>query len=689
MLKRLELPYPKVNYDFIPCQGGWDLDTPTLSLPNGFVRDTQNFEVSQVKGGGYRRCDGYERVDGRSAPSAASFTIVQVDAMVYAEGPAANKVIANVFGPGGGNAVWFGPNYFVLTNVTGTFGVGHQLQDIFANYIGVVVDQTVVPTAEEIAKFTNLAADYYRALIQPVPGSGNTRGVAVLPISGVDTLFAWRDNVGGTACDIYKATTSGWAAVPFFKEVSFTAGNGTIAEAETLTQGGVTATIKRVVHETGSFLGGTAAGRLIITTPSGGNFAAGAATTPSATLTLSGAQSTISINPGGQYKFRTHNFTGQTTGKRLYGCNSVDDPFEFDGEIYVPLNFGTSNAPRDLVIHREHLVCMVRNSIIGAGPGAPYKFNAAAGGFEIVLGDTVTNFLPQPGDTQNAALAITTESNVHTLYGTSTLNWNLVGQNSGVMGIFGTGARVNQSYWLDDNGVTNLRASQEFGNFNAATITNNVSSYIRERTSSVLGATVNAEKSQYRLYFTDMTALYCTIVNNRLFGLMPQRFAHTFTCLWDGTSEQNKLYAGGSDGMVYQLDVGTSFDGEAIDAHLVFNWNAARSPRVLKRYRKAAIETQGGVYAAIQFGYNLSYAKGTTPQDVGRVYEMASSGIPFWDSFTWDNFYWDGNGISPTELEMRGTGENLQMVLRSGTDYIPSYTVNSLLVHYSTRRGLR
>lgn len=684
-----DIQYPKVNYDYIPCQGGWDLDTPSLSLPNGFVRDAQNFEVSQVKGGGYRRADGYERFDGRDAPSAASFTIIQLDANGLPEGAVTPEAIGGNPSAATGVVLWIKSNYIVVTNIVGTFATGDNIFDIAANSFGTMVDQTVVPTSKEIAQFTNAAADYYRNLIQAVPGSGPLRGVAVLPISGVDTVFAWRDNVGGTATDIYKATTSGWTAVPFFKEVIFTGGNGTIAEGDTLTQGGVTATVKRVVHEQGSFLGASAFGRLIITTPSGGNFAVGAATTPSSTLTLLGAQTTISITPGGSYNFRTHNFKNQTTGKRLYGCSGVDRPFEFDGTIYVPLTTGSSNFPRDLVVHREHLIFSIRNSIIGSGPGEPYKVNAAAGGFEIVLGDTITNFLPQPGDTQNASLVITTESNVHTLYGTSTLNWNLVGQNSGVMGVYRTGARVNQTYWLDDNGITNLRASQEFGNFNASTITNNISSYIRERTSSVLGAIVNAEKSQYRLYFTDTSALYCTIVNNRLFGLMPQQLAHTFTCLWDGVSEQNKLYAGGDNGMVYQLDIGTSFDGEDIDAYLVFNWNATKSPRIRKRYRKAVIEAQGGVYAEIQFGYNLGYGKASVPQDSGRNYEMGSTGVPFWDSFTWDEFYWDGSGISPTEVEMRGVGENLQLTIRSGTDYIPSYVLNSMIVHYSLRRGLR
>lgn len=681
--------FAKTLYDYIPCKGGWDLDTPSLALPNGYVRDAVNFEVSQVQGGGYRRIDGYERFDGRKAPSSADFTIVQATGITNTSGAYPGTQFNDVTSGATGYAVWIESNYFVFTNVTGSWNVGDTINDLGGNFRGTVVEQTITPTALQTAQYTNSAADYWRGNILTPTGSGAIRGVAVLPTAGSDIVYAWRDNVGGTAGGIFKHTSSGWTAITLYNEVSFTAGKTAPIEGNTLTQGAVTATIKRVVHESGSWIGGTAAGRLIVTNPSGGNFAAGAATAPGSTLTLSGVQTAITLPPGGNYQFYSHNFFGQTNSRRLYGCSGVGKPFEFDGDVYVPLNIGTTSFPTIVTVHREHLMFGVANSLIHAGPGEPYKFNAAAGGSEIVLGDVLTNFLPQPGDTQTASLTITTKSNVHTLYGTSTLNWVMVGQNTGVMGVARTAGRTNQSYWLDDNGVTNLRASQEFGNFVSATITNTVTSYIRDKLGFVLGAMVQREKSQYRLYFTDGSALYCTLVNGRLFGLMPISIPDIFSCLWDGPSESGKYYAGGTNGYVYQLDVGTSFDGQDIDAFLIFNWNTMRSPRIRKRYRKASLEIQGGVYAAIQFGYNLSYSRTGVPQDGGRTYELTSGGTPFWDVFTWDQFYWDGGALSPQELEMRGTAENVQCVLRSGTDYIPSYTINSLLLHYSPRRGMR
>ena len=681
--------YAPTLYDFIPCQGGWDLETPSLSLSNGYVRDALNFEVSDVKGGGYTRCDGYERFDGRTSPSAATFSILQMDSSFVAGAITAQPVDGT---PSGASAVavWTGPNYLVVTDVAGTFAVGDNVTDL-ASIDGTMVTQTLVPTSQEVAFFTSVAAAYKRSQIQQVPGSGPVRGVAVLTINGTDEVFAWRDNVGATAGAIYKATTSGWTAVTLFKQVSFTAGNGAPTEGDTLTQGGVTATIKRVVHETLSWSGGTATGRLVINTPSGGNFAAGAATAPGSTMTLSGAQTDITISPGGRYVFEVHNFYGQSTTRRLYGASGVQKAFEFDGTVYVPLNHNDNNRhPKFIGVNKEHLVLGVESSLILSGPGLPYQINAAAGGGEIALGDTITNFMPQAGSEQGDAFGVTTRSNVHMLYGSSSADWNLVGFNKGVMGLPYTASLLNQTYWLDDSGITNLRASQDFGNFNTATITNNIHSYIMEKRSLVVGSVVSRDKSQYRLYFSDGTALYATIVNGRLFGLMPQRLAHAFYCLWDGVSSNTRVFAGSAtDGYVYQLDIGTSFDGSDIDAHLAFNWNPTRSPRLLKRYRKASIEIQGGSYASLQFGYNLSYGRYGVPVGTPREYMLTSSGAPFWDLFTWDDFYWDGSSLLPQEVEMRGSGENVQLVIRSGTNYIPAYTVNSMLLHYTPRRGLR
>jgi hypothetical protein len=99
----------------------------------------------------------------------------------------------------------------------------------------------------------------YRALIIAVPGSGNVLGVVGMAFSGVDHVYAFRVN-GGTV-KLYKSSAAGWTLVPFYNVVEFTAGGtATPLDGATLTQGGVTATIKRVMTRSGVWTGAAAGG---------------------------------------------------------------------------------------------------------------------------------------------------------------------------------------------------------------------------------------------------------------------------------------------------------------------------------------------------------------------------------------------------------------------------------------------
>ena len=55
---------PEVKSFYFPLGGGLDLLTPAIQMQPGKVFDSQNYEPEVS--GGYRRVDGYERVDGRT-----------------------------------------------------------------------------------------------------------------------------------------------------------------------------------------------------------------------------------------------------------------------------------------------------------------------------------------------------------------------------------------------------------------------------------------------------------------------------------------------------------------------------------------------------------------------------------------------------------------------------------------------
>jgi hypothetical protein len=61
----------------------------------------------------------------------------------------------------------------------------------------------------------------------------------------------------------------------------------------------------------------------------------------------------------------------------------------------------------------------------------------------------------------------------------------------------------------------------------------------------------------------------------------------------------------------------------------------------------------------------------------------------FWDSFSWDNFVFDGNDLLPSEIEVTGTAENMAIRISSVSALLQPFTVNSIIVHYTMRRGIR
>jgi len=676
---------PEVRYDTIMPAGGLDQVTPTLSLKSGAVRDAVNYECAPT--GGYTRVAGYERYDGHQSPSSATYSILTVNGSTT---PSAGSTITGATSGATAYLLLTTPSYFVVVVTSGAFTIGETL-NVGGSPVGTYTSIGTAATPYLNAVYTAAAADYYRTFISPPPGSGPCRGVFVYN----DITYAFRDNVGATACLLYVSTSSGWSLVPFFEEISFTAGSVAPTEGSTITQGGVTATVKRIVLQSGAWLGGTATGRLIINARTG-TFAAGALTS-GGTLTLSGASTSIVQQPGGKYQFDQDNLAGSASTIRMYGCDGVNRGFEFDGTTFVPISTGATNdAPSFLVIHKNQLFFAVRSSLMQSGPGLPYNFSALAGASEIAVGDLITGMLIQPGAQTTGTLAVFTNTDTFMLYGTGVSNWNLVHFNTGTGALAYTAQNMSQSYVMDNRGVINLQAVLSYGNFEQSTMTANIMPFIQDKRTRVSCSVLCREKSHYRLFFTDGYGLTITVVNGQNMGCMP--FFHPITGnnrsglfnVWESTlsSGEEVIYGSGVDGYVYRLEKGTSFDGAPINYSLLFPYNATKSPRVLKRFRKASVEVVGTSYISSGFSYNLGYSRTeyAAPNSANYSSNFTTS---YWDNFTWDNFTWDGVTIGPTEIEMVGTAENVQLAFNGSSNLSSSFMLNSIIVHYSLRRGIR
>lgn len=674
---------PKVLYDMIALKGGLDQITPTLSLKPGVVRAGLNFEVAVT--GGYTRIGGYERFDGQAAPSDAVYTILGVTM----SGAVALGMTINGQTSGATGVIIATPTgALVITARTGTFQSGENVRD-GVTVVGVCTSAATAPNnAQQSAMYSALAANHYRALIDPVPGEGPVRGVIYFG----GTAYAFRNAVGGATCVLHKSSASGWQAVTMFYEVTFSAGGtATPVEGQTLTQGGVTAVIKRVVKRSGAW-SGTAAGTMVIAAPGGGNFAAGAATvsTSGATLTLAGIQTQIALSPSGRYEMVVENFG---TASRIYGCDGVNPGFEFDGTVYVPIHTGmTTDTPDHVVAFKKHLMFAFDSSHQISGIGDPFGWTVVLGATEISAGETITNYTLVSGSQAGGALLLQTRNNTLILYGSSSLDWNLVNYNNGVGALPYMSANLSGAYTLDDRGVIGLNATLAYGNFEQSSLTANIRPFVMANRLYATACTVNREKSQFRLFFSNGAGLYCTIVNDKFIGALPVYFPDPVFCTWEGEKSDGTEISlfGSSGGYVHRLDIGTSFDGTAINSFVTLTYNSIKSPRLLKRFRKASAEITGSTFAAIDVRYTLGYGSSELATQLSATYS-ANYAAAAWDSgYSWDSgVIWDGHTLFPSEIELQGTAENIAVTFANFTDYTEPFTINSLIMHYTPRRGIR
>ena len=683
-----------VRHKVIDCKGGLDLVTPLLKLEPGVLRDALNYEVSIT--GGYSRIAGYERFDGQASPSAAVAAMFQASSVT---GLAVGNVITGGTSLASATVCYIDitvlPNVVVYTKATGTFLSGEAFK-VGVTTIGTISSLGGGGTSLQQARYAAAAADIYRPAILAVPGSGPIRGV--INLNG--TVYAFRDNIGATVCNLYKSTSSGWTQVAYGKELSFTAGLVQINDGATVTGGtsGATGIVARAVLQSGVW-GSTAAGRLILSSTTG-TFTAGETIKVGATncATGSGAQVQIAPLPGGKYYMVKGVVSGSGTAlggsqnAKAYGADGVNRGFEFDGTTYVPIATGNSpDTPKVISPHKNYLFMGFKQSLQFSSLGLPYQWQVVTGAGEVGgLPEDVTDLIELPGSQATGAMMVACQNNTFILYGTSSTTWNLVPYNTGTGTYFRTSATMSDTYFLDSRGVNSLKASLNYGNFDSAQLTFALRPFIQTRRTLGVDASINHEKSQYRVFFSDGYGLYLTINNDEFLGAMPVLFPNPVSCITEGqnTTGAETAFFGSTNGFVYQLDTGTSFDGAAIVANLTFTYNAMGDARTLKRFRKASLEIQGVGYIGFSFAYDTAYATSQYESSPSTFYAAALQSA-YWDAFSWDNFFWDGSTLQPTELELTGTAENIALRISSSSNYVQPYTLNSITMHYSSRRGIR
>lgn len=680
-----------------PLQGGLNIVTPAIRVPSGHIIAGINYEPAEK---GYRRVDGFERYDGRTKPSDATYHVITFDAgsAAVAEGDVVTgatsaatgkALIAGVVESGsyvGGDAT----GYLVLWDVFGTFEVDEALQ------VGGVTKCTAAAAANERGAGNDTddttwyrdAIETARTAIAAVPGSGRLRGAWALN----GTRYAFRDNADGTACVMHKSTAAGWVAVDLGRTVAFTSGGTTeIAEGDTITgaTSAATATVERIIVTSGAWEDGDAAGRLILSGQTGTFQAENLDVGASANLaTIAGDSSAITLPAGGRYEFITHNFYGASNLTRIYGVNGVGTAFEFDGEVFVPILTGMpTDTPNHIAEFKNHLILTFPGgSVQNSGTGEPLTWTAISGAAELGMGSDVTGI----ADT-GTGLAIICRGKIGHLYGNDATDFVLETLVKDAGGVAWTVQRIGQTYYYDDIGLRDFRAAN-YGDSKAGTVTTLVEPLLKAKRKAGITPTASLRvraKQQYRLFFSDGTGI-TVYFRGKTPEIIPFDLGKVIYCAYSAEDADGYelLLAGSDDGYLYELDAGTSFDGEEVEAALRMPFNHVGSPTQEKRWHKATLEIDGSYSTSLRLTAEFSYADPDQPPAIEQSFDVSGGG-GFWDEHNWDEFYWDSPAEGLAECSIDGLGRNLSLAVVSLATYEEPHTIHGLTLHFSYRRLAR
>lgn len=683
----------------VVLQGGMDIVSDALAINPGRVIACQNYEAVVS---GYARVSGYERFDGRPEPHKASYwrldfyegtTAIAVgDTITGAASGATAYVlmtpVIEVGTLGGGDA----EGYLIVTDLVGSFTAGEFVQVGGSNRARAFSVEVADGAPEDAMRASAAAAAIAlrRTRIQKPAGSGPIRGVAVYK----GECYCWRDNVGGTAGQMFKATPSGWTLQSFGSTIDFDTGVVEIAEGATITGAisAATATVRRVIASDGSW-GTNASGYLVLSGVTG-TFQAGEALQVGGITHANAvaAQSAITLPPGGRYEVAVYNFYAASNLVRLYFANGVGRAHEWDGTTLVPIRTGVADAldkPSFVAAHNNHLWLAYRGgSIQHSQIGEPLLWDPAAGAGEFSIGEDPTGLLPSTA----TALVVFGAGKVAYVVGTSANDFVLqvIGEDSGAKPY--TAQKIGSPMYLDDGGVRRLDTTQAFGDWRMGAVSQDVEPIFSNAADAGLAAVASLRvrrKDHYRIYFSDGSGV-SVYVGRRRPECMAFRLGFTPSCTVSGEDADGReiLLAGSSDGWVHRLDVGTSFDGEVIEAYLRMPFNAIGSPTQEKRFHKVTLYIQAPSEITVGILTEFSYADPNTVPGA-EIGISVPGGGGLWDAAYWDRFFWSApvNGLA--EAYVSGIGRNISVAVASDADDEEAHTISAITFNFMIRRGVR
>lgn len=585
----------------------------------------------------------------------------------------------------------------ILGGVTGTFQADEDLQFLSADWAQartVATENGEADTGRD-ADYTALAVANASAAAAPT-GSGPIRGV--WEYNGV--AYCFRNNTGGTEGQMFKETGAGWVLEVLNERLSFDNGDdpATPVIGDTLTgAGGASAPIRRIVITSGTF-GVDAAGYFILGTVASGPFINDEQLQVSAAdvALADGANAVQTLPAGGRYEFRNENFYGASDFFRMYGVNGVGLGFEFDDDIttgfFCEIETGTpTDTPTHLATHNFHLFySFPGGSVQLSADGDPVSWTPIFGASEIAVGTDITGFNEEVGN----SLFIFGRNRTWILQGNNRANFDLDDFNINAGAHEWSLERIGLGCYLDDRGFTTVLQTQRSGsvNFEENAISTLIQPLILDLISNTSPRASHLIKNRniYRCYFADGRVVSIGFRQHEVAGHMTLSYPFTANCAVSGedTNGAEIVFVGADDGFVYQIEKGTSFNGDPLRAFFRTVLYHSGSPGSFKKYAYARVDAQ--LFGQFSVKGRIEYDFDNDELNLGDELDFTTDEAGgYWDDFGWDNFTWDKSTSGIPQQKLEGEGVNAAVYLHSETTSDPVHVIRGMTLQWLPRRDDR
>ena len=625
----------------------------------GSARLLKNFEPSTD--GGYRRIEGFDKYDSAFVPAYGL-------PKVHGSGQTGTTlVLGNIFTtPVAGDTL-------TIAGVTGTYTIASA---------GVSYDSTNKRvTLTLTTSMASSPAD--KAAVTFTSHTGVVKGVAAWE----STVIAYRNN------DVYKSTGSGWTKIniPAYGTVLV---NGAGQTGSSLAVDGLTD-----VPQVGDTFTLAGVEKIYTVTATPTVTSGGATLSINPALASSPADNAavtwLSVNYTGGIKLRTAKYRTNSVDK-IVGVNGTNYPFIWNDTTFTSLNTNADLLGADFVVfHKNQLFFVNEDKLIFSAPYTDTDFTAANGAGVISVGAIITGII-----VFREALIIFTDKSISQLVGNTVSDFNLqpITRNVGCVASDTIQEIGGDVMFLGPEGLRLLSATDRVGDFNLGVVSKSIQAEATEliSSSSSFASVVIKQKSQYRLLGYNASVSISSakgILGTQMVG------DNTSTMAWAETvgikayvadsnyiNQTEIIIFAHSDGYVYRMESGNSFDGTNILASFATPFVPITDPRVRKTFYKMFLYTdpQGSVNMSVNLKLDFDDFGSIQPETISLSNVGSGSSVGFYGTSTakYGTTKYGAKLKKLFQTQVIGSGFSISLQFVSdGTD--PPFSLDAATLEYS------